>query len=84
MPVTIDRAVEEPGGGDAIVAQGAQEGHDLPAAMRYLGLDPLTARRPAPQRRHVGFGPGSTLPVSWKRRTQLIAVLIATPNWAAV
>jgi hypothetical protein len=54
----IDRAVKEPGGGDAIVAQGGQEGHGLPAAMRYLGFDPLTARCPAPQRRHVGFGPG--------------------------
>jgi hypothetical protein len=54
----IDRAVKEPGGGDAIVAQGSQEGHGLPATMRHLGLDPLTARRPAPQRRHVGFGPG--------------------------
>jgi hypothetical protein len=27
-------------------------------AVRHLGLDALTARRPAPQRRHVGFGPG--------------------------
>ena len=27
-------------------------------AMRDLGLDPLTALRPTPQRRHVGFGPG--------------------------
>jgi hypothetical protein len=26
--------------------------------MRHLGFDPLTARRPAPQRRHIGFGPG--------------------------
>jgi hypothetical protein len=26
--------------------------------VRYLGFDALTARRPAPQRRHIGFGPG--------------------------
>jgi hypothetical protein len=26
--------------------------------VRHLGLNALTARRPAPQRRHIGFGPG--------------------------
>jgi hypothetical protein len=39
------------------VAQSGHEGHGLPAAARYLGFDALTARGPAPQRRHVGFGP---------------------------
>jgi hypothetical protein len=29
------------------VAQGGQEGHDLPAAARHLGLDPLATPRPA-------------------------------------
>src|ERR1700691_980523 len=43
---------------DAIVAQGGHEGHGLPADVRYLGFDALTAWCPAPQRRHVGFGPG--------------------------
>jgi hypothetical protein len=27
-------------------------------AVRHLGFDALTARRPAPQRRHIGFGAG--------------------------
>jgi hypothetical protein len=26
--------------------------------VRHLGFDALTARRPAPQRRHISFGPG--------------------------
>ena len=54
----IDGAVEHPWGIDAIVAQGSQEGHGLPAALRNLGVEPLTARRPSPERRHVGLGPG--------------------------
>src|SRR6202043_1679048 len=54
----IDRPLDEPRSGDAIVAQSGHEGHGLPAAVRYLGFDALTARRPAPQRRHIGFGPG--------------------------
>jgi hypothetical protein len=40
------------------MAQSGHEGHGLPAAVRHLGLNALTARRPAPQRRHIGFGPG--------------------------
>ena len=51
----IDWPIDEPRGRDAIVPQCGQEGHGLPAAMRPLGLDPLTTRRPAPQRRHIGF-----------------------------
>jgi len=54
----VDRPLDEPRGGDAIVAQGCHEGHSLPAAVRHLGFDALTAQRPAPQRRHIGFGPG--------------------------
>src|SRR6202011_6361986 len=54
----IDRPLDEPRSGDAIVAQSGHEGHGLPAAVRYLGFDALTARCPAPKRRHIGFGPG--------------------------
>ena len=56
--VAVDRAVEEPGGLDAVTAQRGEEGHGLPVAMRHRGLQPLAARRPAAQRRHVGLGPG--------------------------
>jgi hypothetical protein len=49
----IDRALDEPWSGDAIVAQGGHEGHGLPAAMRHLGFEALAARSPAPQRRHL-------------------------------
>jgi hypothetical protein len=49
--------INEPWGGDPIVAQRSQEGQRLPVAMRHVGLDPLPSRRPSPQRRHVGFSP---------------------------
>ena len=56
--LAVDRPVDQPRCVDAVVAQGGQEGHGLPVAVRHLGLDPLAARRPAPERRHVGLGPG--------------------------
>ena len=40
------------------MAQRGQERQSRPAAVRDLGFKALAARRPAPQRRHVGLGPG--------------------------
>src|SRR5512134_3262978 len=57
-PLAIDRPVDEPGGVDAIVAERREEGHGLPAAVRDLGVEPAAARRPTPERRHVGLRPG--------------------------
>ena len=54
----VDRPVDQPGRRNTIVAQSGEKGHGLPAAMRHFGPDPLALRRPAPQRRHVGFCPG--------------------------
>ena len=56
--LAVDRAVENPWSVDAVMAQGSQEGGGLPAAVRNLGFEPHAARCPAPQRRHVGLGPG--------------------------
>jgi len=56
--LAIDRAVDEPRGFDAVTAQGGQESHGLPAAMRHLGWQTLAARCPAPERGHIGSGPG--------------------------
>jgi hypothetical protein len=56
--LAVDRPVDEPGRVDAIVAQRCEESHGLPAAVRDLGVEPLAARRPAPERRHIGLGPG--------------------------
>ena len=39
------------------MTKGGEEGHGLPAPLRDLGPQPLTARPPAPKRRHVGLGP---------------------------
>src|ERR1700756_3135116 len=40
------------------MAQRRHKGHCLPVAVRNLGFEPLAARRPTPQRRHIGLGPG--------------------------
>src|SRR5262249_34303303 len=56
--LAIDRALDQPGRLDAIVAQGGNEGHGRPATVRHLGWQALAERAPAAQRRHVGLGPG--------------------------
>src|ERR1700719_9178 len=55
--LAIDRAIEQPWGVDAIVAQRRQERHGLPASMRDLGSEPHATWPPSPERRHVGLGP---------------------------
>ena len=57
-PLAVDRTVDQPGCLDPIVAQRGQEGHGLPVTVRRLRPEPLSARRPAPERRHVCLGPG--------------------------
>jgi hypothetical protein len=57
-PLAIDRAVDQPGGVDAIAAQGGQESHGFPMAVRDFGSQPHPPWRPAPKRCHVGLGPG--------------------------
>jgi hypothetical protein len=42
----------------AIMAKRGQEGHGFPVAMGNLGHEPFSARRPSPERRHIGLGPG--------------------------
>ncbi len=56
--LAVDGPVEQPRRLDPIVPQGGQEGHRLPVTVRHLGLEALSARRPAPERGHVGLGPG--------------------------
>ena len=56
--LSVDRTVEKPGRLDAIVAKRGHEGHGFPVAMGNFGYEPLPARRPSPERLHVGFGPG--------------------------
>jgi hypothetical protein len=56
--LAVDRLIDEPRGGDAILTQSGQESHGFPAAVWHLGFDPLTERRPASQRRHVSLCPG--------------------------
>ena len=54
----VDRAVEDAGRGDAVVAQCRQKGQRAPAAVRHLG-DQARAAAAAPMPAgHVGLGPG--------------------------
>src|SRR3546814_3419732 len=54
----VDRTVEDARRGEPIAAQGAQEGHGAPVAMRGEAANPLASRPPAAQWGHVGFDPG--------------------------
>jgi len=56
--LAVDRAVNDAGRCDAIVAQRGQEGHGAPAAVRHLGMQRHAAAMPAVGARHVGLGPG--------------------------
>ena len=56
--LAVDRPVEEPWRLDPVVPQGGEERHRPPVAVRHLGGQALAARRPAPERSHVGLGPG--------------------------
>lgn len=56
--LAVDRPVEEAGRVDAAEPEGGDEGECSPAAMRGLADQPLAARPPAAERRHVGLGPG--------------------------
>ena len=56
--LAIDGALEKPGSIDPVVAHGGEEGHGVPASIGNLGLEPLAARGPASERRHIGSGPG--------------------------
>jgi len=54
----IDVAVDDEGGGDAVVAERGDEGRGFPVAVRHGGAQPLTARAAAAGACHVGCGPG--------------------------
>ena len=56
--LAVDRPVDDPGGGDPVMAQCGDEGHGVPVPERSLSDQALAARRPAAQGSHVGLGPG--------------------------
>jgi len=56
--LAIDWPVDDAGRIDAIRAQGGEEGDGSPSPLRHLAQEPATARCPAAERCHVGFGPG--------------------------
>jgi len=56
--LAIDWAIKDAWRINPVVAQGGKEGHGLPMAMGHMGEQPLAFPAPAPDRRHVGLGPG--------------------------
>lgn len=56
--IAIDRLIQHTGRVDPVTAQGGEEGHGFPVAVRGLGVKPLTLGCPAPQGSHVGLCPG--------------------------
>jgi hypothetical protein len=51
--LAVDRTIEQPGRLDPVAARRGQEGQRVPMSERQV----LAPRRPATQRRHIGFGP---------------------------
>jgi hypothetical protein len=62
------------------VAQSGEESHGLPVAVWRFSGQALSARRPSPQRRHVGLGPGL---VDEDQTAGVYASLIGHPLQAA-
>jgi len=56
--VAVDRSIDHAWRVDAVAAQRRKEGQSPPVSVRDLAQEPVTARRPAAQAGHVGFGPG--------------------------
>ena len=56
--VTVYRAVQYPRCVDPVMAKRRDEGRRVPVAERSGTRQPLALRPPAPERRHVGLGPG--------------------------
>jgi hypothetical protein len=57
-PGAVDRSVKNARGLDPVAAERGEECQRAPVSMRSLADQPLAARAPASQRRHVGRGPG--------------------------
>jgi len=74
--LAVDRTFNKPWRVDAVVAQRGEKSHRLPAAMWDLGIQPVAARRPPPERGHVGPGPGL---VDEDQALRLNAILIPCP-----
>ena len=56
-PQAVDRAIEDTGGNNAVVAQGGHERQGLPVAIRPRSDQPLAAGAAAVAPGHIGLGP---------------------------
>ena len=55
--LAVDRPVDDPGGGDPVMAQRGDEGHGVPMPEWGAAAQTFALCRPTPQRGHVGLGP---------------------------
>jgi hypothetical protein len=62
------------------VTQGGQKRHGFPVAIRDLGPEPHAARRPSPQGRHVGLGPGFVDEDETRRINSILIFLPLRPS----
>lgn len=56
--LAVDGTIDEPGRVDAVMPQSGEKRHSVPMAIRRLGPETRSDRRPAAQGRHIGLGPG--------------------------
>jgi hypothetical protein len=77
----VDRAVEDAGRGEAVMAQRGDKGRGLPGAERSMRDQALAFLTAAVTRRHVGRGPGL---VNEHQPARIKALLVFTPGGARV
>lgn len=79
--LAVDRLIEHARGVDPVTAERRQESHRAPMAIGHLGMEPLTDRRPAAQRRHVGLRPGlvDEDETRWIKPALILLPLLAPP-----
>ena len=72
----VDWPIEQEGRVHPVTAQGGEKGIGPPAPVRRLADQPLAAFAPAPERSHVGLGPGL---VNEDQTGRINALLMASP-----
>ena len=55
--IAVDRAIQDEGGDNPVVAQPGEEGQGFPVPVRHKGREPFAARAPATGSGHVGLDP---------------------------
>lgn len=80
--LAVDGLIEHARGINPVVAEGCEEGHRAPMAIRHFGLKPLTDGCPAPQGGHIRFRPRliNENKSGWIKPTLIFLPLRAPPS----